>query len=68
MKNWFFKRVGEQYGPFTADELRQMAAIGDLCTTDLVWRDGMIQPVEARFVPTLFSISQATTTSSEKRR
>lgn len=63
-KNWFFQRVGARHGPFSADELREKAANGELRPTDLVWREGMAEPVEARFVPTLFSPSQPPPDSS----
>ena len=65
MKNWHFQRNGTKHGPFTADELRQKAANGEVRPTDLVWREGMTQPVEARFVPTLFSSSSATESSRD---
>lgn len=54
MKNWFFQKADARHGPFTADELRQKATTGELQPHDLVWREGMSQPVEARLVPTLF--------------
>lgn len=64
-KNWFFQRDGQQHGPFTADELRQQASEGQLQPHDLVWREGMSQPVEARLVPTLFLTPTPSFESSE---
>jgi hypothetical protein len=65
MKNWFFRHDGVRHGPFTADELRLKAAIGELRPTDLVWRADMSQPVEARLVPTLFDLPESTDSSRQ---
>ncbi|HWL08416.1 MAG TPA: DUF4339 domain-containing protein [Planctomicrobium sp.] len=54
-KYWFYQRDGVRHGPFSADDLRQKAANGELHPLDLVWREGMREPAEARFVPTLFT-------------
>lgn len=38
---WFVGRGGARSGPFTAAQLRQLAASGRLSPTDLVWQEGM---------------------------
>ncbi len=63
MKNWFYQKAESRHGPFSADELRQKATAGELQPNDLVWREGMAQPVEARLVPTLFTPPNSTTES-----
>lgn len=40
---WYYSRGGQQTGPVTIDQLRQMAATGQITPQDLVWRDGMAQ-------------------------
>jgi hypothetical protein len=38
---WFFKRAGKCYGPYTAKEFRQLAESGQVTPDDHVRRDGM---------------------------
>lgn len=38
---WFYTRGGQQAGPVSLDQLRQMAASGQITPADLVWREGM---------------------------
>ena len=38
---WYYSRGGQQAGPVTTDQLRQMVASGQLTPQDLVWADGM---------------------------
>src|SRR5262249_23028859 len=35
-----YSREAEQFGPFTAAEMRKLAAAGTILATDLVWQDG----------------------------
>jgi protein phosphatase len=37
---WYYTHAGRQFGPTTADELRQLAATGGLHPEDRVWREG----------------------------
>jgi protein phosphatase len=37
---WYYTHAGRQFGPTTADELRQLAATGALHPEDRVWREG----------------------------
>jgi len=43
MDNWFHARGGQQQGPFSIKNLREMAARKELTAGDLVWREGMAQ-------------------------
>jgi len=52
--DWFYSEGDERRGPVTEDELKRLAADGKLQKTDLVWKDGMKDWVEARSVDTLF--------------
>jgi hypothetical protein len=41
---WYLARGGQQrVGPLTAQQLKQMAASGQITANDLVWKDGMAQ-------------------------
>jgi hypothetical protein len=43
MADWYYARGGDRRGPIALDELRALAARGELLHDDLVWRDGMAQ-------------------------
>jgi hypothetical protein len=46
--DWFLARGGQQrVGPLTAQQLKQMAAAGQVTGNDLVWKEGMAQWVAA---------------------
>jgi hypothetical protein len=38
---WFVTREGKKYGPFSSEEVRIMAADGELLPDDLMWKEGM---------------------------
>jgi GYF domain 2 len=52
--DWFYSEGDERRGPVTEEELKRLATDGKLQKTDLVWKDGMKDWVEARTVDTLF--------------
>jgi hypothetical protein len=41
MGEWYVTRQGQQMGPFTAGQLKQMAGRGEIDASDLVWKQGM---------------------------
>lgn len=54
---WFYlDENDQQVGPISSAALRQRAAAGKLKPTDLIWRDGLKDWVEARKVSGLFSV------------
>lgn len=53
--NWYVGRNGERTGPFTAAQVRQMAAGGGLKPTDMVWKEGMANWVAASTIRGLFA-------------
>ena len=54
-KAWFYSHNGEpQQGPFSAADLRRMAAAGQLLRTDHLWKEGMPGWVAASSVKNLF--------------
>lgn len=52
---WHIARQGKQYGPFTEENLREMASAQNLLPDDLIWRQGMAQWVPAGTVQPLFA-------------
>lgn len=44
---WFYAKDGQQAGPVTALQLRQLAAVGQLGASDLVWKQGMAKWIAA---------------------
>jgi hypothetical protein len=52
--DWFYSVGDTRQGPVTEDDLKRLAAEGKLQPSDLVWRDGMPDWVEARTVDILF--------------
>jgi len=51
----FFRREGREHGPFTFEQLREMAAQGMLRRTDLVWVPARDEWLRADLVPGLFT-------------
>src|SRR5262245_14196226 len=51
---WFCEIEGNQHGPLTAVQLKQLATAGQLKQSDSIWKDGMQKRVPARSVKGLF--------------
>jgi GYF domain 2/Domain of unknown function (DUF4190) len=51
---YFVGRSGQQTGPFSVEQLKGMAASGELQATDLVWKDGMAGWEPAATLPGVF--------------
>ena len=51
---WYYGRKGQQNGPITDAQLRQLVASGQLLQTDLVWKKGMPQWVKVGQIKGLF--------------
>jgi hypothetical protein len=51
---YHYSRGGQSYGPVSVEQLRQLAATGQLSATDLVWRDGLAEWVPAGRLKGLF--------------
>ena len=54
MSQWYFSKNNQQQGPVSAEQLKQLAASGQLQPTDMVWKEGMGQWAEARKLKGLF--------------
>jgi uncharacterized RDD family membrane protein YckC len=53
-EEWYVGSNGQQSGPFTLQQLRQMAASGQLSKTDLIWKQGLASWVACSSVKGLF--------------
>jgi hypothetical protein len=56
---WYYAHDGQQAGPVSAVELKQLADAGRLRPDDLVWQEGMKDWTPARKVKGLFEAKQA---------
>lgn len=54
MNQWFYARGGQQSGPVTLEELRQLAISGGISVSDLVWNSSMKDWQPAGSVPGIF--------------
>jgi hypothetical protein len=54
---WYYDQQGKSYGPFSADQLIDLAAKGRIQPQDTVWKEGMTKRVLAARVEHLFAIS-----------
>lgn len=54
-EQWHYASGSKTTGPVSSHELKRLTAAGVIAPTDLVWKDGMAQWVEARTVRGLFS-------------
>lgn len=53
---WHFSINGNQSGPVSSSELKQLASSGKLSQTDLIWKNGMQDWIPAGKVKGLFSV------------
>jgi GYF domain 2 len=51
---YFFAHGETKHGPYTADQMRDLATAGKIQRTDLVWQEGMKQRFKAALVEFLF--------------
>ncbi|MGI0133753.1 MAG: DUF4339 domain-containing protein [Candidatus Micrarchaeaceae archaeon] len=58
-QQWYYSRNGQQHGPISEAELKQLAAVGKLKPTDMIWQEGMDNWVSAGSVKGLFLAAQA---------
>ena len=56
---WYYTKNNQQQGPVSPEQLKQLAASGQLQPSDLVWKEGMGQWVEGRKIKGLFSAPAA---------
>lgn len=56
---WHYKRQGQQFGPFSDQQLKQLADSGQLHPSDMVQRDGSAQSIAAGRLKGLFPAPDA---------
>ena len=66
-EEWYVGSNGQQSGPFTLQQLRQMAASGQLSKTDLIWKEGLANWVPSSAIKGLFSAAADLSTTSSPR-
>jgi uncharacterized RDD family membrane protein YckC len=66
-EGWYVGRNGEQSGPFSPQQLKQMANAGQLSPADLLWKDGMPNWVPCSSVKGLFLEPNLGTTPPSSR-
>ena len=54
--DWYCEINGEQHGPVTSAQLRQLAVARKLQPSHPVWKEGMQKKVQARTVKGLFDL------------
>jgi hypothetical protein len=60
MNDWYFAKNGQQNGPVTLEQLRELVRSGGLDAKDLVWNTSMKDWTPAGQVESLFSVPPAT--------
>ena len=55
-QQWYYSKNGQRQGPVAAEQLKTLAATGQLQATDLIWKEGMGQWTEAKKVKGLFPV------------
>ncbi len=57
MAEWYYARNNQRLGPVSMEQLKQLAASGQLSPADLVWKDGMANWAAASTIAGLFAAS-----------
>ncbi len=63
---WHYSKDGQQHGPVSASDLKNLAKSGDLLPTDLIWKEGMAEWKPASNVKGLFSATPVSVVESPK--
>lgn len=51
---WYYEHETTKRGPFSADQLKKLAADGSISLTDTIWKDGVVRGLVASKVKNLF--------------
>lgn len=54
-ERYFYTHGAAQHGPFSALQMRQFAAAGDIFPTDTVWKEGAVERILASQIKNLYS-------------
>jgi hypothetical protein len=58
---WYYAQKGQQAGPVSSSQLQELAHSGKLLATDLVWKEGLPQWIQATSIKGLFPQPEAPT-------
>jgi hypothetical protein len=61
---WYYGGAENKQGPFTGQQMRDMAAAGTIRPTDTIWKEGMAQGVPAQRVKNLFPTASPSVASA----
>jgi GYF domain 2 len=62
-EQWYFGCDNKRFGPFSAAQLKELAALGKLRPKDTVWKKGIEKGMLADKVKNLFPAPEATATN-----
>lgn len=65
---WFYTKNGERFGPVSGQQLKELAAKGQLAPADLVWKEGMKQWLPAKNIKGLFDGVTASPPASAQKQ
>ena len=68
MTEWYYAKNNQQLGPVSLQEIRNLASTGALQPTDLVWKEGMADWIEAGAATELFPQGLPYPASGKARR
>jgi len=54
-EQWYYTRQGQRFGPLSQEQIRQLAQVGQLQQSDLVWTEGMSEWTPAGRFAQLFA-------------
>ena len=54
-EKWYYSREGQQRGPLTPSQIKELVAAGKLTPTDLIWKEGLESWIPASRLKGLFS-------------
>src|SRR5699024_4898763 len=58
-EEWYYLSNNEKIGPVSAAHLKKLATTGEIKPSDLVWKEGLADWVEAKRLKGLFSVARS---------
>jgi len=58
-EEWYYLNNNEKVGPVSAARLKKLAATGEIKPSDLVWKEGLTDWVEAKRLKGLFPVAKS---------
>ena len=60
---WFYSKAGKRFGPVSGQQLKELAAKGEIGPADQVWKEGMEKWVPAKAIKGLFDVAAKAATA-----